>query len=264
VPDGNRGNGTYTCSHIDSYALEEGPVIKIGPKPAHAVGGQATIVITVTNQHTVNLYYVRTDYEPSPPSWVASSTCPRLNQVATDTFQSPVEPGTSVTYTCAVTVDAGISGTFPFTMRVRSLDPFEQVAYLGDSDATVIIVPAAPLTPAISISKQADEPVVAGRSSVSFTILVTNTGLANLTNVQVSDPAAAGCNATIGSLLAGATASPITCVMTNVTGTIVNTATVSADVAGGGTISASASANALVLPRIYFLPLIYATPVLTP
>jgi hypothetical protein len=121
-------------------ALEEGPVIDLGPRPAHAVGLKATNVVTVTNQHTVSLYYVRTDYEPSPPSWVASSTCPRLNQVATDTFQSPMAPGERITYTCAVTVNAGVFGTLPFTMRVRSIDPFGQAPYLGDSGSTQIIV----------------------------------------------------------------------------------------------------------------------------
>ena len=122
-----------------------GPTISLKPDPVIAVGNVATINVQVRNTSNITMTELRTDYEPSPPSGIGGSDCPKPHQSpqAEIVFGPTREmgPGQMVNYTCVVT---GVAATMPFTLRVRSahpLTPTEPLTYyLGDSDATLITV----------------------------------------------------------------------------------------------------------------------------
>ncbi|MCL5995473.1 MAG: hypothetical protein M1546_05380 [Chloroflexi bacterium] len=230
-----------------------GPVIKLRPDPILAVGGVATINVQVTSTANVTLTYLRTDYEPSKPSGIGDSDCDKLDADAQAVFGPSREmgPGTSVSYTCVVT---GVAATMPFTLRVRSANPDNPdplIPYLGDADATLIVVTTT--APGILIVKGPEEQTVLGSSSVTFTISVSNTGNAALTGITVSDAQAPNCNRPSFNLGVGQGIS-YSCVMTNVKGSITNSAIASVTLPSSQVISSTSTATALVLPNQLFLP----------
>jgi uncharacterized repeat protein (TIGR01451 family) len=81
------------------------------------------------------------------------------------------------------------------------------------------------IEPAIQISKTPDSQMVRSGSPANFTIVVTNTGDATLTNVTVTDALAPDCGATLGSLAPTQSAN-YPCSQANVTADFTNTATV--------------------------------------
>lgn len=97
----------------------------------------------------------------------------------------------------------------------------------GTPDCFAVVLPPVQGL-AIDIRKQAEGPdsrTFASGSAVPFTIVVTNTGAANLANVSVSDPVTPVCNNTIGGLAAGASVT-YTCTVPNVTTNLATVATV--------------------------------------
>lgn len=96
--------------------------------------------------------------------------------------------------------------------------------------------------PVIDIQKTPDNQTIAAGGNASFTIKVTNTGNDSLDNVTVTDALTPNCNATLGTLGVGEMTS-YNCSLDNVTADFTNTATVTADSAGG---LVSVSDNALV------------------
>jgi len=96
--------------------------------------------------------------------------------------------------------------------------------------------------------------VIAG-GTATFTIVVTNTGNVTLTNVAVADAMAPSCARTnlVSSLAPGVSTTPYTCTKTNVTADFVNTAVVTANKPGGGTVTDSDTA-AVGLPSAKIAP----------
>ena len=85
---------------------------------------------------------------------------------------------------------------------------------------------AVQIIPSIAISKLPDTQDVSEGGTATFTIEVTNNGLADLQNVTVTDPWAADCDRTIGSLPIGDSDSYI-CTLPNVIQSFLNEATAS-------------------------------------
>ena len=87
---------------------------------------------------------------------------------------------------------------------------------------------AVQIIPSIAISKLPDTQEIGQGGTATFTIEVTNNGLANLQNVEVTDSLAPDCNKTIGSLAIGASDSYI-CTRPNVPESFLNEAVASGE-----------------------------------
>ena len=145
------------------------------------VGDTVTFTIYVENTGDVDLVNV-TVSDPQVPG------C--------DNTYALLAAGTSDTYTCTVIA----ASDFTNVATVTGDDPLGND--ITDTDPSSIDV----IDPSIDIRKNAEgtdsQQVLVGET-VTFTIYVENTGDVDLVNVAVSDPLVPGCDATIGSLLAG-------------------------------------------------------------
>jgi len=97
---------------------------------------------------------------------------------------------------------------------------------------------AANCSAAIDISKTPDSQTVFTGDDVTFTIVVTNTGDVDLTNVMVSDPLAPDCDMDIGDLIGDLAVDEIVsyeCTIVMVTVSFTNVATATGNPADGGT-----------------------------
>ena len=145
--------------------------------------------------------------------------------------------GESTSYDCDL---GGVAGDFTNTAAVSAEDPIGGV--LTDSDTAEVDM----ISPSIEITKDpASQDVVPG-GTASFSISVTNTGDADLTNVAVSDPLAPLCGNAIGNLAVGESLT-YSCDLANVAAGFTNTADVSGEDPTGGTVSDSDSAEVRLL-----------------
>jgi uncharacterized repeat protein (TIGR01451 family) len=116
------------------------------------------------------------------------------------------------------------------------------------------------ISPHISISKKPDSQTIRNGDTASWTITVTNEGDSTLTNVHVTDAQAPGCERTAEQIAADpnapnpgtATFDPgdsysYTCSLANVTSSFTNTATATGTPAAGDDVTASDSADVLVI-----------------
>ncbi|NNF56078.1 MAG: DUF11 domain-containing protein, partial [Acidimicrobiales bacterium] len=186
------------------------------------VNGSADFSITVTNTGDTALTSV-TVSDPSVPG------C--------DLVIGDLAIGADSTHTCSL---SGVTSDFTNTASVSALDPIGN--FTGDTDTAFVDV----ITPRVTISKTPDTQSVAPNGTANFTITVTNTGDADLTNVTVSDPLSPDCDSVVGSLAVGASAS-YACSLTNVSSGFTNTATVTAQDPTGGSVSDSDTAEVLLL-----------------
>ena len=192
------------------------PSIQIVKDPAaQAVlaGGTANFNITVTNTGDADLTNVAVT-DPLAP------LC--------DNIIGNLTAGASTSYSCTL---SPVTGAFTNTANVSGLDPFgSPVTSTDTADVTV-------LSPGIQIVKDTTTPQVVLGGTATFTITVTNTGTADLTNVNVVDAQAPLCDNVIGNLAAGASTS-YSCDLAGLLGDITNSATVFGT-DSGGTISSS-------------------------
>ncbi len=191
------------------------PEIRIEKNPGSQnvlPGGTASFSITVTNTGDVDLTNVNVS-DPLTP--------------ACDNAVGGLTVGASVTYSCDL---AGVTSDFTNIVDVVGSDPLAST--VSDSDSAGVNV----LIPNIGIDKTTSTPQVVVGGTATFTITVTNTGTAPLTDVVVSDPQAPDCDQAIGDLDAGATSS-YACTLAGLLGDTTNTATVTGSDGGGGTVS---------------------------
>ncbi|MBN1994328.1 MAG: DUF11 domain-containing protein [Anaerolineae bacterium] len=108
----------------------------------------------------------------------------------------PLAPGDSDFYTCA---EPGVTADFTNIATATGTPEIGGAVVTHSASAYVTVI-----TPAIQIAKLPYTQTAAFNTPVTFTIIVTNTGTAPLTNVIVTDPQAPACNRFIGSLPGGA------------------------------------------------------------
>ncbi len=174
-------------------------------------GSDVTFTIVVTNTGNVDLSNVAVT-DPLAPDCDAN-----IGDLAV---------GASTSYDCTV---AAVTAGFTNVATVTGEGPGgEEVT---DEDDAVVEVTAAP-APAIDVEKTPDTQTVEPGDSVTFTIVVTNTGNVDLSNVAVTDPLAPDCDATIGDLAVGASTS-YDCTVAAVTAAFTNVATVTGEGPGG-------------------------------
>ena len=185
-------------------------------------GDDVTFTITVTNTGDVDLDDVVVT-DPLAPNCDA-------------TFAS-LTVGAVESYDCTVT---NVTADFTNTAGVVADDPTG--GSVSDTDTADVDV----IAPAIDIEKTPDLQSILSGDDVTFTITVTNTGDAPLTNVVVADVLAPNCDATFASLSVGAVES-YDCTVTSVTADFTNTAGVVADHGAGGTVTDSDTADVDVI-----------------
>jgi uncharacterized repeat protein (TIGR01451 family) len=187
-------------------------ITKSTTTPTITSGQTASFGITVKNDGDVTLSNVRVTDSQAPGCAKTSSDIAGLASMA---------PNATVTYNCtlanvtaSLTNIAVATGTPPIGPDVIAFD---------SADVTVI-------GPAITIEKTTSTPVINSGATATFTIKVTNSGNATLTDVAVTDAQAPGCARTkaqvagLASIAAGASVS-YDCTLANVTSTITNFAT---------------------------------------
>jgi len=196
------------------------PGIEIAKMPdlQMVVGGSTvTFTVAVTNSGDVTLTNVT----------VSDAQAPDCTRVIGE-----LASGEGTSYACTrsnVTAD--------FTNSVTATGTPPVGVAMTDTDTASVDV----INPSIEIAKMPDVQVVAGGSTVSFTIAITNTGDASLANVTVSDALAPGCGQTFATLSRGANRR-YDCSVANVTDGFINTATVTGRSPAGGDVRDSDSA----------------------
>ena len=130
-----------------------------------------------------------------------------------------MEVGETWIYSCDVD-GAGVTVDFTNTVNVQGQAPDTSIVQAQDTASVTVT----PLTPAITLTKDADQTVVSG-GTASFTITLENTGTVDLTTVAVTDALTPTCDNTFATLAVGAVET-YTCQQTNVTATYTNTADV--------------------------------------
>ncbi|MDH3730404.1 MAG: choice-of-anchor E domain-containing protein [Acidimicrobiia bacterium] len=210
----------YTFQPLASAAIDiekatNGEDADAAPGPTVTVGSTVNWTYVVTNTGSVAL----TNVAVSDDQGVVVS-CP----------QTTLAIAESMTCTASGTATAG---QYENIGAVTAEGPGGEPATDSDLSHYVGEVAAAP---AIDIEKTPDSQIVAPGSDVTFTIVVTNTGTADLSNVVVADPLAPDCDATIGDLAVGASIS-YDCTVASVTTGFTNVATVTGEGPGGGPVT---------------------------
>ena len=156
--------------------------------------------------------------------------------------------GASTSYTCTT---GALSASFTNIASVTGHPPVgPDVTASDNAPVTVTTPPAPPVVvthPAISITKSPPTQTVTTGLTVTFTIVVTNTGDVTLTNVTVTDALSPGCARTktdipaLASMAPGATVT-YQCTSAAVTASFTNVAIATGTPPTGSNVTASASA----------------------
>lgn len=195
-------NGEETVSESYDIDVVTGDmVVYQTPLDATVVNGdsiQFTVDITNTGSQTLSTIPV---LFPEAPS------CDENNV-------GPLTAGQSTAVTCTFTPSADV--TFPVWVTATN-DLSEEVSRIDTSSVGVI-------NPQFTFEKSASETTIFPNEDITFTFTITNSGDVSLSNIMVSDPAYPMCdNATIGTLDVDE-GSSYTCLLTDVTEDIFNTA----------------------------------------
>ena len=184
--DGNDIPGVDDVEDSDTAQVDEiAPAIEIQKSPELQTvlsGDTVTFDILVTNTGDVDLTDVTVN-DPIAPS------C--------DNVIGDLAAGASTSYQCTLVVTADLTNVAAVTGTPPAGPP------VTDSDPADVDV----IAPAIEIQKSPELQTVLSGDTVTFDILVTNTGDVDLTDVTVNDPIAPSCDNVIGDLAAGASTS---------------------------------------------------------
>ncbi len=176
--------------------------------------GTANFEIIVTNTGDVDLENVVVSDPASP-------LC--------EQFFAVLPVGATETYLCAF---PNVTAGFVNVANVTA-DPVGGGGAVTSTDNSAVVLTA----PSIEVVKTTldgtDSQLVNPDGTATFEITVINTGVVDLENIIVSDPAVPACNATFASLAVGASETYI-CTLDNVTASFTNIANVTADPVGGG------------------------------
>lgn len=168
-----------------SVAVSDLTLTKTVDQPTAPVGSTVTFTVVAHNTGEVTL-------DPVTLSDPAAPDCAWTGSLAA---------GASHTSTCAVVVPAG---------GLHNVATATGTPPSGPSVAPAAVV-ADVLPSAIAVVKTADVATATPGQTVTFTVVVTNTGAVPLDDVRTTDPTAAGCTVTVGHLDPGQSSAPIRC-----------------------------------------------------
>ena len=172
---------------VNAHAQASVPVIhpgititKTGPALPVRAGGTANFTITVTNTGDTTLHHVTV---ADPIAAGCARTLPALAAGATSTYRCTSSAGTGNFTNTATATGTDVTG--------------RQVNAVGSAPVKVV-------HPALTLAKTANPTSAPAGSTITFTLIATNTGDITLIGVAVADPTARGCDKTIGTLAPGA------------------------------------------------------------
>ncbi|MDY7077908.1 MAG: hypothetical protein SXV54_13415, partial [Chloroflexota bacterium] len=139
-------------------------------------------------------------------------------------------------HTCAI---ANVTDDFTNSATVIGTPPVGPD--VSDTDEASVNV----ISPTIEIAKTPDAQTVPSGSTVTFTIAITNTGDAILSDVTISDSLAPNCGKAVGTLTTG-NGLTYTCTITDVTADFTNSATVTGTPPVGPDVSDTDTASVYV------------------
>ncbi len=220
-----------TVSAIDIEKSTNGQDADTAPGVLVPVGDPVTWTYAVTNPGNVPIKTLTvTDDQGVVPSFVGGDA----------DSDTELDPGETWTYEAAATA---VAGQYTNVATVDGFDVLEEP--VTDTDPSNYFGFDAEIT----IEKTPDQASVNLGDPHTFTITVTNTGTADLTDVTVTDPVTPACDRVIGDLMAGASTS-YTCDVAEVLAPIDNVATVVGTAPGGGTVSDDDHAQVTPIPSI--------------
>ena len=230
---GSSNDGSPSASASETVQCPSIAIVKSPDDKVVRDGDTVTFTIKVTNTGDVDLSNV-TVTDP-----LTGSCAKTIGDLA---------KGASTSYTC--TTDA-LHASFTNVATVTGHPPVgPDVTASDNAPVTVTTPPAPPVVvthPAISITKSPPTQTVTTGLTVTFTIVVTNTGDVTLTNVTVTDALSPGCARTktdipaLASMAPGATVT-YQCTSAAVTASFTNVAIATGTPPSGPNVTASASA----------------------
>jgi uncharacterized repeat protein (TIGR01451 family) len=236
--DTNNNGSASSCGDENENPLVIQPHISVSKTPDEQVirnGDNVSWTIQVINDGTSTLTDVTVADAEAPGCARTSADVPELASMA---------PGETVTYTC--TRDSNTASFTNVAVATGTPEVGENVSAEDTAHVTVI-------NPAISVSKTPDSQTVAFNGTVTFTIEVTNTGDATLTDVHVTDALAPGCARTKADVPQLASMAPgdhlsYTCTLANVISDFTNIAVATGTPPVGPNVSDSDTAAVTVGP----------------
>jgi uncharacterized repeat protein (TIGR01451 family) len=256
--DDNSGNdsGSAAPVTVGSNGTADLSVDKSTPTTTAAPGDPVTYTISVTNNgpNPANDVIVNDDLPPSllfqsiTPAAGFTCTTPAAGASGTITcLGGPMANGATATFTLVTTIAPSASGSVANGVVVSTSDSDPVSGNSTGASGPVVIA-----TADLSITKTTTATQVPNGSTITYTITVTNNGPDTATNVVVSDnlpaglqyvnasPSQGSCSGTdpftctLGTLLNGASATiSLQALVTATSGTVTNTATVTADTDDG-------------------------------
>ena len=256
--DNNGGNDTGSASPVavPSNGTADLSVVKSTQTTTAAPGDTVTYTISVTNNgpHPASDIIVNDAlpasllFQSITPAATFTCTTPAVGTNGTITcLGGPLPNGATATFTLVTTIAPSASGSVA-NVVVASTSDTDPVSGNSSSTSAPVIIATADL----SIAKTTTATQAQSGSTITYTITVTNNGPDTATNVVVSDnlpaglqyvnatPSQGSCSGTdpftcnLGTLLNGASATiSLQALVTATSGTVANTATVTADTDDG-------------------------------
>ncbi|WP_410638309.1 hypothetical protein [Amycolatopsis sp. lyj-346] len=193
---------------------------KTADRPAYRAGDVATFTIKVTNTGDTGLSGLQVADPKTPSCALTGALAPAESRTTTCTAKAPIADGVN-TATAVGTDELG-----------------KQVTATADA-------PAPTIAPAVEVTKTADPPVIHAGDTVTWTVVVRNTGDSPLTPVKLTDDTTTACAHTFAGLAAGATQTH-TCTA-NPSRTATSQVTATGTDLAGRPVTATASATVTVI-----------------
>ena len=233
--------------------------VPVPPAPAPGLTLVKTASPTTYNQvgNVINYSYVLTNSGNVTLSAPFTVTDDKATDETCPPTPASLDPGGSITCAATYTITPAdlTAGSVKNTAQGHGFWGETPVDSNFD-DETVTATeppPPPPVPPKVEIRKQAKGPdfrIVLPGSTVTYEIVVSNTGGVALTNVVVTDDTLPGCSRNIGDLAVGASFS-YTCDATNVTQSFTNRVTVTGT---GGSVPVSDTDTSTVYVNVLFIP----------
>jgi uncharacterized repeat protein (TIGR01451 family) len=245
-------NGTSVTSSpaIAMVTVNEPPTFSKGFAPNSIVQGDtSTLTFTIDNTANLSAAASNLDVTDNLPAAVVIATPANASTTCTGGTLTAAVGSSVITYrggtaaagvSCTVQVDVTSSTAGAYLNTTGDLT--SSLGNSGTASATLDVN-----NPGIGITKAPASQIVVSGGTAMFTITVTNSGDADLTNVAVSDPLAPDCDMVIGALASGAMTS-YTCMLAGVSADLTNVATVTGDAPVGPPVTASDSATVTISP----------------
>ncbi|MBK9924254.1 MAG: DUF11 domain-containing protein [Anaerolineales bacterium] len=196
--DSNNNSATDTDSYVPSTISVDLGITKTDGATTYTVGSTVTYTIVVSNNGPNNVTGATVSDGPKPPQittwgWCVAPCTPTVSNATNLSTTVNIASGASVTYTVLANIDANATGNLSNTASVNA-----PLGYTDTNSSNNIATD--PDTPVFNLDLQItkDDGVTTyiPGSSVTYTIIVSNAGPANVTGATVADTFSSSITAT--------------------------------------------------------------------